>query len=495
MVVWLLLAVSFLLAVVLCVKHIRNKYAFWADLGIPYLPARFPLGNIQHTSYLMQELYRELKGKHPFGGLFQFTEPVALCTDPDMVRLVLMRDFRYFYDRGGYSDGKHDPLSGHMVNSEGKRWSVLRRAATPIFSTGSLKSFFPVMLQMLDQFREYLNVQLEEGAKVELKSLLGQLNTDIAMRFVMGIEGNNLISPESGLYEALLREAFVLPNIWKQFLTTCHRSVARKLRLKMYSRQFTQLFHQVVRETINHRKEFSYVGRRTDLIDHLLKMPGFDGKTTLTLAEITAQVFFFLGAYEATSITLIYCLFELAQCPDVQERARACVLETLEKHGGITYDALTDMPFIDQCLNETLRKYPPAINLVRVVTEDYPVPDSSGIVLPKGLNIIVPMYAIHYDPEYYPEPERFDPDRFAPQACKQRTPSTFLPFGVGPKSCIAYRQAKLQLRLILVVLLSNYQFTKCTEIRLGTQSKAHSVMKVKSDLWLNVKRINRTNDI
>lgn len=119
------------------------------------------------------------------------------------------------------------------------------------------------------------------------------------------------------------------------------------------------------------------------------------------------------------------------------------------------------------------------------------MPDSTGIVLPKGLNIIVPVYAIHYDPQHYPEPERFDPDRFTPEACRQRAPYTFLPFGAGPKICIGYRQGKLQLRTMLAVLLSSYEFATCAKTTPGALTNAHTVIKPQGDLWLKVKKLNR----
>ncbi|XP_317263.2 probable cytochrome P450 6a14 [Anopheles gambiae] len=492
-VAWLLSAVLSL-CFVLCVIHIRKKYSFWSERGVPFVPARFPLGNIQHASHLMLDLYRALKGKHPFGGIFQFTEPVAMITDPEMIRNVLVRDFRHFYDRGGYINRQHDPLSGHMLNSGSERWSVLRHASSPIFSTGRLRAFLPEMVQMIDQFQAYLDAKLAaEGEMIELKGVLERHNTDIAMRFLLGREGNNLLAPEGGLHEAVMRGGFLLPSVWKLFLMTSYRAVARKLRLKVCSRELRETVERAVEEAINsklheHRPEAS---RRVDLIDQLLKAPGFDGKSSLTLSEIAAQVFLFVAAYETNAITTFYCLYELAQRPELQQRARACVCEALEKHGGITYEAIAQMPYLDQCINETLRKHPLAINLIRVVTEDYPVPDSTGIVLPKGLNIIVPVYAIHYDPQHYPEPERFDPDRFTPEGCRQRAPYTFLPFGAGPKICIGYRQGKLQLRTMLAVLLSSYEFATCAKSTPGALSNAHTVIKPQGDLWLKVKKLNR----
>uniref|UniRef100_A0A182PYV8 Uncharacterized protein n=1 Tax=Anopheles epiroticus TaxID=199890 RepID=A0A182PYV8_9DIPT len=487
------LSAALSLCLALCFLHFRKKYSFWRELGIPFVPAGFPLGNIQHTSHQMLDLYKELKGKHPIGGVFQFTEPVAMITDPEMIKNVLVRDFRHFYDRGGYADGTHDPLSGHMLNSESDRWRVLRHGSSPIFSTGRLRAFFPEMLRMMDEFRAFLDAKLaSEGETVELKGMLGQLTTDISVRFLLGGEGNNLNAPERDLYQAITNGAFILPSLWKQFLMTCYRSVAKKLRLRVYTRELTEAMKHLVAKTIDDRAEGSANAcRRINLIDQLLKLPGFEGKGSLTLEEIAGQVFLFVGAYETNSLTTFYCLHELAQRLDLQQRARACVLEALDKHGGITYEAIADMPYLDQCINETLRKNPPSINLIRVTTEDYPVPDSTGVVLPKGLNVVIPVYAIHYDAEYYPDPERFDPDRFAPEASSNRTPYTFLPFGGGPKNCIGYRQGKMHLRTMLAMLLCSYEFSECPKIIQGTRSEKHSVLKLKGNLWLRVRKLHR----
>uniref|UniRef100_A0A2Y9D1G1 Cytochrome P450 n=1 Tax=Anopheles dirus TaxID=7168 RepID=A0A2Y9D1G1_9DIPT len=484
------------ITVVLCAFYIRKRFAYWADLGVQFVPSRFPLGNIQHTSHLMVDLYQQLKSsKHRFGGIFQFTDPVALITHPELVKHVLVRDFRHFHDRCGYYNAEHDPLSGHMLNREGDRWTLLRRSVSPIFSSGRLKTFCPEMVQMMTRFCEYLDTKLDtEGDKIELKEMISRFNTDIAARFLMGMEGSNLTDPDGGLHAKIIREAFMLPNVWQQFLMTSHPSLAKKMRLTLYSKSLTEVLQQTVQTAINFRKQNSNPCRRNDLIDQLLKVPGAEGKTPLTLAEIAAEVFLFFGAYDAAGVTIFYCLFELALQPDLQDRARQCVLAALGKHGEMTYEALNDMPYIDQCLNETLRKYPLAINSTRVVTDDYPVPDApGGIVLPKGLHVIVPVYAIHHDPEYYPDPERYDPERFAADACERRTPSTFLPFGMGPKSCVGYRLAKIQLRAMMGTLLRCYEFSSCSETK-DSRSEVHSVIKLDGGLWLKVKRIERKEE-
>lgn len=86
-------------------------------------------------------------------------------------------------------------------------------------------------------------------------------------------------------------------------------------------------------------------------------------------------------------------------------------------------------------VSETLRKYPIAFGLLRECTQTYQVPDSD-LVIEKGVKVIVPVYALHRDPKYFPEPERFDPERFSTENKQKIIQGTYLPFGDGPRICI-----------------------------------------------------------
>lgn len=93
----------------------------------------------------------------------------------------------------------------------------------------------------------------------------------------------------------------------------------------------------------------------------------------------------------------------------------------------------------------------------RVANADYLVPNTS-IVIEKGTSIICPIYPIHTDPEIYPEPEKYNPDRFLPEEVKKRHPLSFLPFGEGPRSCMAPRYANTLVKIALVKILTNFEF-------------------------------------
>ena len=148
----------------------------------------------------------------------------------------------------------------------------------------------------------------------------------------------------------------------------------------------------------------------------------------LVILLIVLQVFFLAG-FETSSTALSYALYELSINQELQDKTRVEIEKVLNKYDGeITYDAVMNMDFCGQIINESLRKYPPGHILMRQCTKDYPVP-GTNITIEKGANLMLPMSAIHNDPEYFPNPEKFDPERFSPENVKSINPFTFLPFG------------------------------------------------------------------
>lgn len=139
---------------------------------------------------------------------------------------------------------------------------------------------------------------------------------------------------------------------------------------------------------------------------------------------------------------------------------------------------------------ESLRKYPPLPNLMRVLTRDYKVPNTEHI-LEKGTQIIIPAYGIQHDPEFYPEPEKFNPDRFSHDENQKRNPLTFLAFGEGPRNCIGLRFGMLQAKIGLASLLLNHKFSNSEKTPIPLMFAAKKVFLAPNDgLWINIEKIN-----
>lgn len=124
-----------------------------------------------------------------------------------------------------------------------------------------------------------------------------------------------------------------------------------------------------------------------------------------------------------------------------QEKLRSEIAEKIAENGGINYDILVEMPYLDQVANETLRMYPPAAFLSRKCTEptELIAAKEKVVQIEKDISVVIPVYSIHHDEEYYKNPEMFDPERFAPEnggVKSYRDKGVFLPFGDGPRICL-----------------------------------------------------------
>lgn len=200
-------------------------------------------------------------------------------------------------------------------------------------------------------------------------------------------------------------------------------------------------------------------------------------------------------------------MHSLAFEQEIQEKARQSINDALKKYNNEwCYDAIMEMTYLEQVIEESMRLNPPVGTLHRTVTKDYTLPN--GAVLPEGTQIIIPNLAFHRDPETFPNPMNFDPDRFSPETKKARHQFSWLPFGegrnvkhfilrilsikyfLGPRYCIGMRFGYLQTKLTLALLLHHFKLTPCDET--DNPIKIHPVTLVHGpagDVWLNIKKI------
>ncbi|XP_055637675.1 probable cytochrome P450 6a13 [Toxorhynchites rutilus septentrionalis] len=492
-----------IIATILAILWVRKRYSYWKDRGVAYVTPTFPSGNLggmgrnEHISTLMERCYRKLKGNGPFGGIFFYTNPVAIALDIDFVKNVLVKDFQYFHDRSFYHNEKDDPLSGHLFAMEGTKWKNLRAKLTPTFTSGKMKMMFPTITAVAEEFKKILTQEVTNGSEIEIKEIIARFTTDVIGSCAFGLECNSLHDPEAQFRK--MGRKFFEPEFFKVFKNTIAQqfhTVARALHVTTIDADVSKFFLSAVKDTVEHRERHKI--ERNDFMNLLIKLknmePLDEGCTnnsgTLTLEEISAQAFvFFLAGFETSSTAMSYCLYELALNQELQEKARKDVFESLRKHGAMTYEAVQDMHYVDNCISESLRKYPPVSELTRSISKDYKVPNTN-MVLQKGLTMIVPVYGIHHDPEHYPNPEKYDPDRFSPEEVAKRNPYCFLPFGEGPRVCIGTRFGQMQARVGMAYMLNNFRFTLSDKTPIPLKiSSSGIVLTSEGGLWLHVEKL------
>ncbi|KAF4519366.1 hypothetical protein B566_EDAN011372 [Ephemera danica] len=252
----------------------------------------------------------------------------------------------------------------------------------------------------------------------------------------------------------LLRKTSMIEN-FQQCYNECKRS-----KFGGFYEFLTPLFMPIDPELIRDMsvKNFDHFSDRRGFVNEKCKTEtslesGFHS-SAISDDDIAAQAFlFFLAGFETVSILLSFLTHELAVNPEIQERLRAELDATIAAQGGkLTYESVHNMQYLDMVVSETLRKNPPAPITDRTCTKNYIVP-GTDVLIEEGSSILLPIYALHHDPEFFPEPEKFDPERFSKENKKNIRPYTYLPFGSGPHNCLGMRLALLEVKLCICYIL------------------------------------------
>jgi cytochrome P450 family 6 len=216
----------------------------------------------------------------------------------------------------------------------------------------------------------------------------------------------------------------------KFLFATGFPNLCRKLRIALTPKEAADFFLNSFLQTFEHREKNNI--KRNDFVSLLLGL-----KNSYTPTELAAEgLLVFTGGSETSSTLIMFTCYELALNLDIQQRLRDEINSGLEENDGkLTYEMLYSLKYLDMVVSESLRKYPPIPGNLRKCTKDYTVPGTS-MTISKGTSVQIFSYSLHRDPEYYPEPDKFDPERFTPENSKARNPFTYLPFGEGPRNCI-----------------------------------------------------------
>uniref|UniRef100_A0A8D0GT65 Thromboxane-A synthase n=1 Tax=Sphenodon punctatus TaxID=8508 RepID=A0A8D0GT65_SPHPU len=205
---------------------------------------------------------------------------------------------------------------------------------------------------------------------------------------------------------------------------------------------------------------------------------------TLTEDEIVGQAFIFLLAgYETTTNALSFATYLLATNPECQEKLLQGVDKFFRKHDVPSYQNVHELPYLDMVIAETLRMYPPAFRFTREASKDCTV---MGQRIPAGAIVETAVGHLHHNPEFWPEPEKFIPERFTTEAKQQRHPFAYLPFGAGPRSCIGMRLGVLEIKMALLHILQNFKFETCPKTQIPLQLKSEATLGPKNGVYIKI---------
>ncbi|KAI1283230.1 Cytochrome P450 3A24 [Halotydeus destructor] len=394
-----------------------------------------------------------------FGGY-----PALIVQDEELLNNILIKDFHLFSDRQSFGSGQYasDISRSALISTVGNRWRNMRGILTPTFTSGKLKHMATVMNESIGQLMDNLTKETDECKKeVNIHSSFQGLTMDAIGRSAFGITTNQagkvhpLITASRDVFNgkgSLLHAIVIyLPGL-DSILFPIRKLVNMvKKNITYIPREF---IYSVCNQLLAARRKSSET--HADLLQALIEA-GDDNKASskklvLSDNEIIANSFLFLEAgFETTSTTLAYVAHVLVNHQEVQDKLRQEILnfKAKNKTDSDSYLVMTELPYMDAVIHETLRMYQPVTNFInRVASQDY---SYQGKTIPKGTTIFVPAPQIHRNAKFWPNPDTFDPMRFYETKVN---PIHFMAFGAGPRNCIGMRfaDARNEARFVQTVI-------------------------------------------
>lgn len=264
------------------------------------------------------------------------------------------------------------------------------------------------------------------------------------------------------------------------------------LRVPYFSKKVRDFFVEMTNNAIKYREE-----NRIEQIDFLQYFMDLKNKRKESNEEIVSnEAMMFFDAVDTASLVIADTLRSIAENERVQEKLRDEIRETIKQFGEIDFDILMDkMPYLHQVFIEATRLHPPIPVTSRHCIEsiDMPIGDNRTVRIEKGTVIIIPIWSVHHNPEYYPDPLEFRPERFDIKngGAKNFTDKgIFIPFGAGPRICLGMRLAQVQIKAALVELIKNFEISVNQKSFTNLKLDKNKIFYEPEDgVWLNFKQL------
>ncbi|CAG5128107.1 unnamed protein product [Candidula unifasciata] len=474
-----ILAVLAAVAAVIYYIYSNDSHDDWRRYGVkcPKFPAFFFLGDLKTQITEAFQKYGDTIGLPGRGRL------VLLTTNFDLLRQILIKDFNNFIDRSDRFPSI-SPFGKSLFFAKGADWKRHRQIVSPTFASGKLKYISKSIEKSAADLTNYLEKAAKEDQIVPIKELAGQYTCEIIAKTAFGIDAKFIGEKDPEFYE-YAKNMLHLPNrqgiskLVAFLLSTVPKlmdfslNVLKLQYFDVVDHKANDYFGVSLRNTMAERRQLQKSGSarsHVDFLDLLMKandaaatgnLPASedqtweqhqDGKSVQGLSEeemIGHSMLIIFAGMETTATTLQMCLAELALHPDIQEKVFKEITSVVKSETP-THEELNSLTYMEQVINETLRMYPPVSMVTRIAKETRTY---NGVTIPNGTMVQIPYFYILNDPKNFPEPQKFDPNRFSQEEKEKRDPLSFAAFGHGPRLCLGMRLAILELKQGLVHVL------------------------------------------
>jgi cytochrome P450 len=336
-----------------------------------------------------------------------------------------------------------------LLLSEGEFWARQRRLVQPAFH---VKRFAGYADAMVDKSENLARVweRLPDSAVVDVEQSMTHLTLEIIAKTFfdteMAAETGNLRKAVAILSETAVREMGEVIHLPDWF-------PRRRIKAKKWAVNYID---SIIRRVIaDRRKTGEDHGDLLSMLLHAVDSEDSKSRMTDEQARDEAMVLFLAG-HDTTAAGLTWFWYIMGKYPDLQQRVHA-EIESALQNSPPGFADVSKLPYLTAVIKETLRVYPPAIGVFAREAKEHT--QLGGYEIPKGSIVYAFSYVTHRDPRWFPDPERFDPERFLGEKEKKLSPFAYFPFGAGPRVCIGANFALTEMTLVAASLLRRFEFS------------------------------------
>ncbi|XP_018365880.1 PREDICTED: cytochrome P450 9e2-like [Trachymyrmex cornetzi] len=481
---------------VISINYLFKNFNFFKRNGIIHMPPVLLFGSAMSVLFrrisffdFMLKIYN-FNPNAKYYGLYFTTTPVFLLRDLELIKTVLVKNFDAFPDRLGFADVNDSLFKKNLFSLRGEKWRNVRNLLSPSFTSSKMKMMFTLMSECAVDFAKFLSTSSADKVDINMKDVCSKYTNDVIATCAFGIKVDSMKDPMNKFY-IYGKEASnfrgVIRSI-KFFFVGTFPTLGRILNIKFMDDYLTNFFKDIIRTTIATR-DAEHISR-PDMLQLMMDIRGKEGRRELDIDDMTAQAFiFFLGGFETSSTAMCFAAHEIAVNPEIQLKLQQEIDKALEESNGeVSSEVINRLEYLDAVISEALRLYPPMALLERICEKTFELPsalpDEKPFIMKKGILVWIPILAIHHDEKYYDNPKKFDPKRFLNN--KINNSSNYIPFGLGPRMCIANRFAILEIKVLLFHLLARCELKPSAKTTSPIQFGKDFMIMPKNGFWLNI---------
>ncbi len=392
-------------------------------------------------------LVRLIEDMHRFGPVVRYRflrTPIYFLSHPDGVERVLHSNHSN-YNKDNFDYRMLKPLLGEgLLTAENPLWLRQRRLIQPMFHRQRIAGFGSIMIEEASRMLTGWQSRYQSGQPFDITAEMMRVALRIASRALIDLEIGDDAATVGEALGVVVRLFGTSPiSLLLPFLPTAHNR-----KLGRANRSLHVLVDRIIAERVREGRDHG------DLLSMLLAARDADTGEPMPPKQIRDEVLtLLLAGHETTANALGWTFYLLSGAPEVEEKLHAELDQVL---GGRlpTVEDLAHLPYLMMVLQESMRLYPPAWAISRAVIADDEI---MGYRVPAGANVLMSQWVTHRHPDFWSDPNRFEPERFTPDQVAKRPRYAYFPFGGGPRLCIGDQFAQIEARLILATVLQNFR--------------------------------------